>query len=69
MEVIEWDGEGDMPEEIRQKLEEKGINIKAIDSGKEMFFIKSDDEHFGVSTTVVDESQASEVKDWHKFTV
>jgi len=41
-EVIEWDGEGDMPEALKKQLEEKGINIKSLEGGKGMFILKTD---------------------------
>jgi hypothetical protein len=43
-EVIEWDGDGEMPEELINQLKEKGIDVKSLDGGKGVFMFKTDGE-------------------------
>ncbi len=42
MEVIQWDGEGDMPEALRKRLDEKGIQMEMV-GDHNVFHIDTDD--------------------------
>lgn len=42
--VIEWDGDGEMPDDLLKRLEEKGIDIKTLDGGNGVFMYKTDGE-------------------------
>lgn len=51
VETINWQGDGDMSEELKKELEEKGVHIEMIDEDQDkgkMMFIQSDRPFLGV---------------------
>ncbi len=41
--IIEWEGEGDIPEDIKQKMEEHGVIMNGMDHDNHFFGIKTSD--------------------------